>query len=177
MEDTYLDFKEMSMKITRSVISASSATDVWRVLGGDYGSISDWASGVFSSSAKTGGSMPAGAHCAGRDCVTAMGPITETFESYDDSARTMVYTVEASKMPFFVKGIQSAWAVNETAKDGSRIEMVMTLKLMRPFNLLAGKMMEKQMGESMLSLLEDLKHVVENAEPHPRKVKELQDAS
>lgn len=161
------------MKIQRSIHIEASPESVWRVLGDEYGKISKWASGVHHSS-NVSGPKPAGAHSSGRDCQTGMGPISERFTAFDDASRTMVYDVNAQKVPFFVTFMQSAWAVHAEAGGGSRVDMEMELKLMFPFNLLMGFMMKRQMGGSMLQLIEDLKHFVEHGEAHPRKKHEEQ---
>ncbi len=159
------------MKLHNAIRVNASLAEAWRLLGPDYVRAGDWASGVYVSSPRVGGQTLPGAPVVGRVCESSIGPVTETITEYDQTNHRIAYEAQAEGMPSFVRSLHNVWSLTASGPDQTDVEMVTTLDLAPPFNVLMGWMMRLQLGGLLKQSIEEFKHFAETGQPHPRKVK------
>lgn len=158
------------MKIQRHITIDAPPEKVWKVLGQDFDQVDQWASSVTHSVSRTGGQKLASAPMAGRTCETEIGPVKEAILEFDEDQRIVAYSAQAQDFPFFVKDMQNRWALTEAPGRRTEVDMLMSARLLFPFNLVMTLPMKMQIGKLLTFAVEELKHYVETGKPHPRKV-------
>ena len=158
------------MQIKQQVTINASADKVWEIVGSQYGQVSDWISAVhFSEESKSAGA-PHHAPVSGRVCETDLGPFKETVTRYDAENRSLAYTAQGDKMPFFVKQMSNAWQITPLDNHSAKVEMCLEVSILPVFNLVMGPIMRLQMGGILKNAVEELKYYAETGMPHPRKL-------
>ena len=160
------------MNISQSVTIDAPAEQVWDVLAHQFYDVDRWLSSVHTSgrrgSVATVGDFPH--ESGGRACDTSLGAFRETVQHYDEKARSLGYSAEGDKMPFFVKHLQNNWTVTPSGPSRSRVDMALEARLLPVFAQLMGPVLKRQFSKVTSEAVEELKHYVETGEPHPRKV-------
>lgn len=158
------------MQIKQQVTINTSADKVWEILGPQYAYVSEWISAVQMSQSSDRGTVPQNAPCSGRVCETDLGPFKETIIRYDERNRSLAYSAQGDKMPFFVKQLSNAWKVTPLTNNSAKVEMCAEISILPVFNLVMGPMMRLQMGGILKNAVEELKYFAEEGVPHPRKL-------
>lgn len=156
------------MRIVNSIIIDKSADEVWDVLGPRYADVSEWASGVYVSRARSDPPAVPGAPLHGRICETSVGPFKETITRYDPDAKVLAYRATGDKMPFFVRSLSNQWTMERLGGHKTRVTSTMTADLVFPFSLLLGWMLKRQFNRVIRESIEELKVFVETGHPHQR---------
>lgn len=159
-----------TMQIKQQVTINASADKVWDILGPQYGQVSDWISAVHVSKERKSVGAPRHAPVSGRVCETDLGPFKETVTRYDAGNRSLAYTAQGDKMPFFVKQMSNAWQITPLDDHNAKVEMCLEVSILPVFNLVMGPMMRMQMGGILKNAVEELKYYAETGMPHPRKL-------
>ena len=162
------------MQIKQKFTVDTSADKVWEILGHNFGSVSDWASGVYASQGRNSGVALQNAPYSGRICETTVGPFDETLTRYDERNKVISYTAQGEKMPFFVKQLANTWTVTPLGNSKCQVEMCMQASLLPVFNILMGPMMRMQFSTLLKETTEELKYFAENGVPHTRKIEAQQ---
>ena len=158
------------MQIRQQLTVNTSADKVWDILGPQYEYVSEWISAVHMSQRRDNGAVPHNAPCSGRVCETDLGPFKETIIRYDERNRSIAYSAQGDKMPFFVKQLSNSWKVTPLDSNCARVDMCAEISILPVFNLVMGPMMRLQMGGILKNAVEELKYFAENGVPHPRKL-------
>ncbi len=149
------------MQVTRQTTVNTSVDKVWQILGTDFNNVSEWAGTVLESNAIP--DMPAG---SGRLCnIKGLGKTVEKLTSFDDNQRKFSFTLENSKIPFFMKKIENTWSVTPKGNDQSVVQINADVNLMPVFSQLMGGRMGKRLGKGAEDLLGELKYFAENGKP------------
>ena len=158
------------MQIRQQLTINTSADKVWDILGPQYEYVSEWISAVHMSQRRDIGTAPSNAPCSGRVCETDLGPFKETIIRYDERNRSLAYSAQGDKMPFFVKQLSNSWKVIPLSDNCSRVDMCAEISILPIFNLVMGPMMRFQIGGILKNAVEELKYFAEHGVPHPRKL-------
>ena len=159
------------MKIQRKITIDASIDKLWDILGTNYADAGIWNSAVFISAQTAAQPKIESAPVSGRVCQTSLGPFTETINQFDETAHRIGYTATGDAMPGFVKGLHGYWSLNRVSANRTEVNMMLTVDIAFPFNVLMGWMMKLQFNGAIKSSLGDLKHYAETGKPHPRKIK------
>ena len=158
------------MQIRQQLTVNTSADNVWEILGPQYAYVSEWISAVHMSQRHDTSVAPANAPCSGRVCETDLGPFKETIIHYDERNRSLAYSAQGDKMPFFVKQLSNSWKVTPLGDNRARVDMCAEVSILSVFSLVMGPMMRLQIGGILKNAVEELKYFAENGVPHPRKL-------
>lgn len=143
----------------------------WNTLGPHYAQVSNWASAVYASKARTGTPKVESAPVAGRVCQTSLGPFVETLETYDPKTHKIAYSATSDKMPSFMNGLNNSWQLTALTPDVTEVRIELNADIAFPFSVLVGWMMKRKFNKALNDSMEDLKYYLENNKPHPRKIK------
>ena len=162
----------MQMQMKGKITIDAPVDKVWAVLGRDFSRIDQWASIITKSS---GAEIPE-SELNGRVCsAKGFGDTLEALVNYDEAA--MCFTYKALKgLPWFMTSAQNNWSVRELGNGqcevASRAEIYMRLF---PGIILA-PLFKLMMGRKSREMFEELKFFVENDRPHPRKLRQMEQA-
>jgi hypothetical protein len=157
------------MDMHGEIFIQAPARAAWAVLGERFGRIAEWAAPITASSLV--GAPGAGAvrtcHIAGFGPVKP-GVIRERLVTFD--ARAMSFTYEAvSGMPAFVASAVNRWSVHHRGDTACVVSTHATIELRGAARLL-GWLMRSRLQRDGALVLEELRHMVEQGQAHPRKV-------
>ena len=167
-------YKVQIMQIKRQFNVNTSANRVWEILGHNFGSVADWASGVYVSQGNTSTRVFRDTPYSGRVCETVIGDFDETITRYDERERIVAYVAKSKKMPFFVKHLSNHWTVTALSNNQCRVDMCMEAALLPVFNLIMAPIMQMQLNPVLEDTIEELKYFAEKGVPHPRKLETQQ---
>lgn len=152
------------MRISQHITVEAPAAQVWEFVGPGFAAVGDWASAIPRSEPTE----------EGRACTIAGAPgidrIAERLTAYDDATRTLTY--EADGMPWFVDGARNSWRIEAMGPTMSRVAFDAQLDvsgvwlMIAPFFVLRIRMIGRR-------TLRELKHLVEQGRPAPRKQRQL----
>ena len=162
------------MQIKRRFTVNTSADKVWEILGHNFGSIADWASGVHASQGRNSVVALQNAPYSGRICETRLGTFDETITRYDEREKVVSYIAKSDAMPFFVKEMSNIWTVSPLNNSKCQVEMCMEASLLPVFNIMMAPMMRMQFSTVLKEIIEELQYFAENGVPHDRKIKAQQ---
>ena len=144
---------------------------VWEIMGKQFAQVDKWSTNFKNS--KPGGSPKFdGLAYSERITLTGRGETVQVLDSFDSTTHTLTYHITKGK-PSIAKQASAIWSVNivDANKSTVVLEFDMTTKGLLGF--LMTPLIKKGIGKSALEIAEDLKHYVENGEPHPRKVEAI----
>ena len=152
------------MEIKVQVTINKPISEVWEVMGNQFGYAHLWSSNFKTS--KPGG-IPKfeGIDYSLRDTTTPNGNTIQELTEFDAVNYSLRYEITAGK-PEIAKFVSSHWYLSET-EDGTVVKMD---SIMEPKTELPEEMAAKiQMGltASFNQLANELKYYIENGEPHP----------
>ena len=146
------------MEFNRQVTINASADKVWKIVGTDFNNISEWASPVLESHAIP--DLPPG---SGRVCnVKGVGKVVEALYEYDDERRTLAFTLESEKNPFFFQKVENIWRIEPKGDNQSVAHFDVRIKLMPVFAQLLSWILKKRLGKRAESFVSELKYFAEN---------------
>ena len=154
------------MDIKREITIEAPAERVWRTVGENFGNVGEWATGVYTSSLN----LEQPGEGAVRTCVTAFGDIDEALYVFDPRQLKLAY--EATGLPWFVRKAVNRWSLEALGEQQTRLRIHATFTLMPVVGWLMAPLMKRQMAKAFAAVGEDLKHVIESGDIHPRKRKE-----
>jgi hypothetical protein len=151
------------------------AQEVWRVLAHEFGSIGQWASSIPESQGVTDIPAPDGAVVAGRVCATAVpgfGAVREIFTYYDEQSMRFAYKPTTGR-PWYIKRAENHCAVRSLGPQLALVESRAELELPLFPGLAFAPLLKLSIGHVATQFFEELKHYVEQGQPHPRKLRAL----
>ena len=147
----------MHVQLTKDV--DAPAEIAWQILGPEFATIAEWADFVRASKPVSTAEVPASVTVAanapvpGRE-TTTKATLREFITSYDEEGRTL--TFDADGLPAIVTRGRNVQSVTATGPETSRVTFDIDFDFRGPFAIL-GPIMRKRMGESLGSVMDDLK--------------------
>lgn len=158
------------MVISKEIIVHKNINDAWKILGLDFAHASKWASAVKHSEGV--GDKFGASHCSERGCSTTMGSIREKLYEFSNEEYRLAYEV-AEGMPSFVKHATNTWQLLDLGENKCKLQIKMDIKMGGLFGPVLQPVMRFTMSRMGTHLVEDFAYYVENAVPHPRKLKTI----
>lgn len=161
----------MKITVTSTVELAAPADRAWSILADEFETVSHWASTIPASGHNPlAGPARDGAPTAGRSCtIPGFGVTDERFTHFDVARRTFTYSVKATKMPGFVKGVTNTWTVDHLGSGRSKVTSTATAEVAGLLGRLAAPMMRMQFARTLRPTLADLKVYAETGRVSARK--------
>lgn len=152
------------MEIKVQVTIKKTISEVWEVMGNQFGDAHLWSSN-FKTSKPGGEAKFEGIDYSLRDTTTPNGNTIQELREFDAKKFSLTYEITAGK-PEIAKYVSSHWYLTET-DEGTLVKMdsIMETKMELP----AEKAEKIQMGltASFQQLANELKYYLENGKPHP----------
>lgn len=161
------------MKISRNLTINASTDVIWSKLVDDFVPLHEWMAAIKSSSARPGPAIP-GAPAAGRDAAIgsgAPGTIMEEVFTHLDRNKNLIEFDTVLNSPNFnpIKG----WS-NRILLTPQGDATLVTWSIVVHLRLLGHIMripIRKSLYAGFLRSLEEVAHIIETGQPHPRKAK------
>ena len=164
------------MKVSQTLTIKAPADVLWSRLVDDFVPIHEWMASIKNSTALPG-PVIAGAPAAGRNAEVGAGApgtiMEETFTALDKQARVIEFDTVLNSPNFNpIKGWSNR-IVLEPQGDQTKVTWSINVRL-RLMGLLMSFPIKKSLTAGFLRSLEEVAHIVETGEPHPRKVKNFE---
>lgn len=161
------------MKISRNLTINASTDVIWSKLVDDFVPVHEWMASIKSSTPRPGPALP-GAPAAGRDAAVgagAPGTIMEETFTHIDRSKNLIEFDTVLNAPNFnpIKG----WSNRITLTPQGDATLV-TWSIDVRFRLIGNLMrlpIKKSLSAGFLRSLEEVAHIIETGQPHPRKAK------
>ncbi len=145
------------------------ASEAWRVLGEEFGSVGDWASGLRSSSLDREVEVGALRTCE----LRAFGPfpsgqIIEELLEFDREAMKFTYAPTSGMPPMFEKA-ENRWSVEPLGNDRCRVRSHASVDV-RWWALPLANFFGGRIRSSVGTFAEEMRHRIETGQAHPRKL-------
>jgi hypothetical protein len=145
------------------------ASEAWRVLGEEFGSIGDWASGLRSSSLDREVEVGALRTCE----LRAFGPfpsgqIIEELLEFDRHAMKFTYAPTSGMPPMF-ETAKNRWSVEPLGDDRCRVKSHASIDV-NWWALPLAKLFGRGIRSGVDTFAEELRHRIEKGQAHPRKL-------
>ena len=160
------------MEFKKEIIIEQPISQVWEVLGNQFGDAYKWASGL-NHSKSFGTPQIEAAHCNNRACELPTGNIKEVLRKFDPENFILEYEV-IEGFPFFVDTAINNWQLSSIGSNKTKVNMHLVVKTKGFVGAVMGPMMKLQLNKQIATIPQDLKHYVETGKPSPHKAKELQ---
>ncbi len=151
----------------------ASAEKIWQVLAVEFGDIGKWASGVDASEGS--GDSINGSTCSERACkisATGFSDTKERITIYDKKGYLLRYTLFHG-LPGFVKDAYNTWQLIPKTDSETLVKAHTEMRATGIMGTLMKGFMTRSTQKVLVAMCEELKHYVENGEPHPNKVKAI----
>lgn len=162
------------MQITRTVVVAARADDLWAIAGEGFAAIDRWASTVTRSEPR-GHAPDLGTPVEGRTCTVAM-PGSDRFEerivAFDPAAHTLTYEV-ISGLPDFVDRVVSTWAFEAVDPTTTQVSMTTDLTTRGFFGALARPILALHTRRTLKTVGSDLARYAETGDVSDAKRRRL----
>ncbi|TRY31958.1 SRPBCC family protein [Aliiglaciecola sp. M165] len=164
----------MQINVKHDLKANVSAEQIWALIGEQFDSVGQWASGVASSSGKQRGSSINGSKFTGRTCQTDIGAVDETITEYNPGTFSVGYKAIASGMPFFVKQLNNRWKITPLGESSCQVSMHLVVDLAPIIGHLMAPLMKMQLTKLTGESVEELIYFATTGQIHVRKVKAQQ---
>lgn len=155
------------MEITQEVVIRKPISEVWEILGNQFGEAHKWASGLYHSQASGTPTLPE-AHCSQRSCQTSIGSIREKLIAFDPGNHLLSYKV-VEGFPSYMEEAINTWSLHSDS-EGTRVKMHLRMSTRGILGALMSPMMKMQMKSITSTVINDFRHYVETAMPSPEKI-------
>lgn len=158
------------MEFKREIIINKPIENVWEILGNQFGSACEWASGINHSNTYGQSNLP-DTPWNNRACDTTSGKIKEELTMFNPANYELEYKV-LEGFPFFVDLGKNNWKLTKVGPT-TKVSMHMTIITKGIVGRLMSPMMKMQINKLADNVINDLKHYTETGKPSPMKAKEL----
>lgn len=164
----------MQINVKHNLKADVSAEQIWALIGEQFDSVGQWASGVASSSGKQQGSSINGSKFTGRTCQTDIGAVDETITEYNPGTFSVGYRAVASGMPFFVKQLRNRWKITPLGDKSCQVSMHLIVDLSPVIGHLMALPMKMQLTKLTGESVEELIYFASTGQVHTRKIQAQQ---
>ncbi len=169
------------MRFTKTRKVSASAAQVWKVFAHEFDEAHIWMASIPQSAGKPVGKLFDGAQSAGRVCELDGNPnglkASEQFLAYDEKGKTCTVRIDFVNAPgvFPVDHNEIDFSVVDTGDN--ECEMTWTFRsYIKLWAFFLWPIIRIGFGVFVGQIIEELQYFIENAQPHPRKVKALEKA-
>lgn len=155
---------EKTIQIEKSANIAVPIEKLWDITANEFHNVDAWISGVNNSEGSGNGLH------AERSCLPSYKGFSKTTEkiiAFNPELHQFTYKI-VKGLPGFVKSAQNEW-IHQSTSEGTKITMVVTMKVGGLMGLIMGGIMKKKMASILEDALEELKTYAETGQVHPRK--------
>jgi len=157
------------MEVKKEITVNKTITEVWEVLGNQYGEAYKWAKGVYHSEAH-GQPKISGAMCSNRACNTSFGKLQEEVKVFKPNQQLSYEVIEG--FPGFIETGVNNWYLSKIGANKTKVTMHFVGKTRGFIGLIMGPMMKMNLKKGLGQALSDFKYYVENGKPSPEKLKD-----
>ena len=159
------------MKVITEIKIEKNINEVWEVMGNQFGEVHLWSSNFLDS--KPGGNPKFfGLDYTFRDTITERGNTVQVLESFDPRNYTLSYFISEGK-PEIAKSASSTWSLRTISSDLTKVILEFNMEPKVSLNEYMTAKIEAGLAASANQIAVELKHYLENGEPHPGKLKQL----
>ena len=165
-----------NMKIIKKIQIEATADKVWGIFAHDFDSASEWMASIPNSYGESTSKAFEGNKSEGRVCELNGNPngikATEEFLAYDEINKTCTVDVTLLNTPAVmpILGNILDFEIQDVGANRSEVTWTVTSKL-KPHAYIIYPLIKFGLGILVGQIIEELKHFVEQGQPHPRKVK------
>ncbi len=162
------------MKITHTIVVNAAAEQVWQMLGPDFADVARWMAAIPRSEAIEGATLP-GAPVRGRNSylIKKFNGMyqEEIITGYSDSGQKVSFDVIIRNGPKMMplRGYSSTVMVEDNGDETCRVTWEAEPHI-KWFGMPMKSPLMKQLDAGFMRNLEEIKHIAEHGQPHPRKV-------
>lgn len=159
--------------ISRTSDINASADRIWGILAADFVNADHWVTTVNQAAPLrpaeevTDNALPDGRTCD----VAGFGRTDERITHYDPDARRFGYSIEAAKMPGFVKDAKNAWEIREATANKASVTSQATANATGIMGAIMTPLLRRKFRTTVDQLFEDLRIYAETGEVSPAKKK------
>lgn len=167
------------MELLNSMVVNKPADQIWNLLGNDFVDVAKWMAAIPRSEAKSEGRRLPGAPAVGRLSYLIAkyngAYQDETITKYDNTNRSLGMEAVIMGFPKIapVRGYSSEVTVTPIDENSSKVTWNSVVHL-RPHGYIFYLALKKSMNAGFIRNLEEIKHIIETGEPHPRKIKMME---
>lgn len=164
------------MKVSQTLTINASADVLWSKLVDDFVPVHEWMASIKNSTARSGPALP-GAPAAGRNAEIGAGApgtiMEETFTGLDKAEGIIEFDTVLNAPNFNpIKGWSNRIVLEP---QGNQTKVIWSISVrLRLMGVLMSFPIKKSLTAGFLRSLEEVAHIVETGEPHPRKVKNFE---
>lgn len=162
------------MTMTNSMTVNASADAIWQMIGPDFAAVDKWMAATPTAEPISGTPIP-GAPVKGRNSflIKKFQPMyqEEIITEYSDAKRTVSFQVTMRKTPKLMplKGYDSTVIIEPISDGSSKVTWIGNAQIHWFGKVLSGPLL-KSLDDGFIRNLEEIKHIMETGQPHPRKV-------
>ena len=166
------------MTMRNSIIVNAPADDVWKLIGQDFVDVARWMAAIPRSEVIPGPARP-GAPAKGRNSylIKKFNGMyqEEIITAYDDAGKSLSMYAAIKNGPFGMplKGYDSRVTVEAINGESCRVHWDSNAHV-RLHGYLLWPVMKKPLDAGFIRNLEEIKHIMETGQPHPRKVEKME---
>ena len=157
------------MDVKKELIVDKPISEVWEVLGNQYGSAYKWARGLYHSEGK-GTPVLKDATCSNRTCDTSFGQLQEEVKVFKPNQQLSYEVIEG--FPGFIKTGVNNWYLRKISEQRTEVTMHFVGETQGLMGMLMGPMMKMNLSKGLSQALQDFKYYVEHGKPSPEKIKD-----
>ena len=139
--------------------------EVWEVMGNQFAAVHKWSSN-FKDSKAGGPSKFDGIDYSCRETVTDRGITTQVLEAFDPSKYTLSYKITKGA-PEIAKKAYSTWSLRQVDLETTLVVLDFSLEPKMPLNEQMQSKIKSGLAKSSMLIAEELKYYLEQNEPHP----------
>lgn len=165
------------MTSLNSITVNAPAPDVWKLVGDDFVAVDRWMAAIPTAEVIPGPALP-GAPAKGRNSylIKKFAPMyqEEIITAYSDDNMTVGFDVTLRKGPRIMplKGYWSTVSIEAIDDNSCKLTWEGAAYAKWFAKPMAG-MLTKSLDAGFIRNLEEIKHIVETGEPHPRKIEKI----
>ena len=163
----------MSLSIKKRFTVDTSPERIWEIMIDDFEDVAEWVSGLDSSGSNHEAAPLADGTVGGRVCeIPGFGFTDERIVTYEPAAKTFAYSVEAEKIPSFVKNLTNTWKLTPVGSS-TQIDMHLTADVGGPLGAIMKPMMTRKFNKTLADIETDLVAYAETGRVSEKKAREL----
>ncbi|MDC7998390.1 SRPBCC family protein [Gilvibacter sediminis] len=158
------------MEVKKEIIVDKPISEVWGILGNQFGDAYKWARGLYHSES-FGQPAVEDAHCSNRACNTSFGAIKEKINVFKPNQQLSYEVIEG--FPGFIKSGLNNWYLTKLNDNRTKVHIHFLGETQGILGVIMKPMMKLNLSITIKDALQDFKFYVENGKPSPEKIKDI----